>query len=197
MHLNKQLITKLIIGTKSKTRRKLLNGLGYNFKYVAPNINEEAVIDQANVSNQEKTLMIASAKALHIYKKEPNSTVICFDTSISLGNKMIFKSKTKNECLEVLRSLNGRSHNLYTACVIFKRGRKIWSFVDKAKITLKQNSDGAIKRYVAKNFKKIVNSVGCYNIESEGKEIISEIEGSFYSILGVPLVPLYKKLNKL
>ena len=104
------------------------------------------------------------------------SIIVCFDTTVHINNKTIFKSNTKKECLDTLDLLNGKKHILYTACVIMKNKKTLWSTVEKANITFKKNTKKKLKNYVNLHFNKIVNSVGCYNIESNGRQIIEKIQ---------------------
>ena len=195
MHFNQQVTNSLIIGTQSKTRRKLLTDAGLTFQYQSPNINEEEILLGNKIVQSQQALRLAGEKALHLSQIYKNSIIVCFDTTVHINNKTIFKSTTKEECLSVINLLNGKKHTLYTACVIIKNKKILWSTVDRANITFKNNTKKKLKDYVNVHFNKIVKSVGCYNIESHGKEIIEKIDGSYYAILGVPLVPLYRALR--
>ena len=197
MQFNKQFINSFLIGTQSKTRKKLFLEAGLKFKYQSPNIDEEVILKKHKILQHQQALFLAREKALHLSKINHNKRLICFDTTVHVKNKTIFKSTNKKECLNVLSALNSKEHTLYTACIIMQNRKILWSTTEKANIFFKNNSKKKLKEYVNSYFNKIVKSVGCYNIESHGKEIISKVEGSYYAILGVPLVPLYRKLIKL
>ena len=195
MNFNQQLTNSLIIGTQSKTRRKLFTDAGLIFQYQSPNINEEQILLGNKIISSQQALRLAKEKAIHLNYINKKSIIVCFDTTVHINNKTIFKSNTKKECLDTLNLLNGKKHILYTACVIMKNKKTLWSTVEKANITFKNNTKKKLKNYVNLHFNKIVNSVGCYNIESHGRQIIEKIDGSYYAILGVPLVPLYRALK--
>jgi septum formation protein len=195
MLFNQQVTNSLIIGTQSKTRRKLFTDAGLVFQYQSPNINEEEILLGNKIVQSQQALHLAREKALHLSQINKNSVIVCFDTTVHINNKTIFKSSTKKECLCILNLLNGKTHTLYTACVMIKNKKILWSTVERANITFKNNTKKKLKDYVNLHFNKIVKSVGCYNIESHGKEIIEKIDGSYYAILGVPLVPLYRILR--
>jgi septum formation protein len=197
MHFNQQLTNSLIIGTQSSTRRKLFKDAGLIFQYRSPNINEEEILLGNKIVQSQQALRLAREKALHLSQINKNSVIVCFDTTVHINNMTIFKSNTKKECFNTLNLLNGKKHTLYTACVIIKNKRMLWSTVDKANITFKNNPKKKLKDYVNLHFNKIVKSVGCYNIESHGRQIIEKIDGSYYAILGVPLVPLYRALRSI
>ena len=196
MQFNQQFINNLIIGTQSKTRKKLFKEAGLIFNYKSPNIDEQSILLNHKILQSKQALHLAKEKALHLSKKNKDSTVICFDTTIHVNNKTVFKASTRKECLDILRQLNAKKHVLYTACIIMKNKKTLWTIVEKANITFKNNSEKKMRNYVTSYFNKIVNSVGCYNIESHGKEVINKIEGSYFAILGVPLIPLYRELKK-
>ncbi|MDC0862007.1 Maf family protein [Alphaproteobacteria bacterium] len=196
MQFNQQLTNRLLIGTQSNTRRRLFKDAGLNFKYLSPNIDEKKILSKMQISQSKEALFLAKAKALSLSKLNRNKKIICFDTTVHIKNKTIFKSSTKKECMGVLLSLNGKTHTLYTACVIMENEKILWSIIEKASVTFNNNSKIALIKYVNKNFNKIVNSVGCYNIEAEGKALIKKIKGSYYAILGVPLISLFRKLKK-
>ena len=195
MHINQQDTNSLIIGTQSRTRKKLFTDAGLIFQYQSPNINEEEILLKNKIVQSQQALRLAKEKALHLSQINKNSIIVCFDTTVHINNKTIFKSNTKKECFNILNLLNGKKHTLYTACVIIKNKKILWSTVEKAKITFKNSSKKKLTDYVNLYFNKIVNSVGCYNVESHGKQIIEKIDGSYYAILGVPLVPLYRALR--
>jgi len=197
IHFNQQFTNSLIIGTKSSTRRKLFKDAGLIFQYRSPNINEEKILQGNKIVQSQQALRLAREKALHLSRINENSVIVCFDTTVHINKKTIFKSNTKKECFNILNLLNGKKHTLYTACVIIKNKRTLWSTVEKANITFKNNSKKKLKDYVNLHFNKIVNSVGCYNIESHGRQIIEKIDGSYYAILGVPLVSLYRVLRSI
>lgn len=194
MNFNQQLTNSLIIGTQSKTRRKLFVDAGLIFQYQSPNINEEQILLGNKIISSQQAFRLAKEKAIHLNYINKKSIIVCFDTTVHINNKTIFKSNTKKECLDTLDLLNGKKHILYTACVIMKNKKTLWSTVEKANITFKKNTKEKLEDYVNLHFNKIVNSVGCYNIESHGRQIIEKIDGSYYAILGVPLVPLYRAL---
>ena len=192
MQFNKQLISSLIVGTKSRTRRKVLEKNNIHLKYRTANIDEKKIIKGESVSLNQQSLYIATAKAKYLSMVYPNNNILCFDTTIHFGNKTIFKCTSEKECLSLLKRLNNKTHILNTSGVIMKKGKLMWKDTEKCKITLKNNSDYDLKKYINVNFKEIVNSVGCYNIESTGMEIIDKMEGSFYGVLGIPFSILRK-----
>ncbi len=196
MQFSQQFMNSLLIGTQSNTRRKLFKEANLNFKYISPKIDEKKILLNANVSQPKEALFLAKAKALSLSRLNKDKKIVCFDTTIHIKNRTIFKSSSKKECMSVLLSLNGKTHILYTACVIMENEKIVWSITEKALITFKKNSNTTLVKYVNKYFNKIVNSVGCYNIEAEGKMVINKIEGSYYAILGVPLIPLFRELKK-
>jgi len=195
MQFNQQHMNTLLIGTQSETRRKLFQYAGLNLEYISPNIDEKKILQGKKIIQSKQALFLAKAKSLHLCELHKNRKIICFDTTVHIRGKTIFKAATKKECMNVLLELNGKTHTLYTACIIMKNKKTIWNTTEKALITFKKNSKIELEKYIDAYFNKIVNSVGCYNIESEGKRVIEKIEGSYYAILGIPLIPLYRAMK--
>jgi septum formation protein len=155
MHFNQQVTNSLIIGTQSKTRRKLLTDAGLTFKYQSPNINEEEILLGSKIVQSKQALRLAREKALHLSQTHKNSIIVCFDTTVHINNKTIFKSTTKEECLSVINLLNGKKHTLYTACVIIKNKKILWSRVDRANITFNNNTNKKLNYYLYLYLNKI------------------------------------------
>ena len=130
MNFNQQFTNSLIIGTQSKTRRKLFTDAGLIFQYQSPNINEEQILLRNKIISSQQALRLAKEKAIHLNYINKKSIIVCFDTTVHINNKTIFKSNTKKECLDTLDLLNGKKHILYTACVIMKNKKTLWSTVE-------------------------------------------------------------------
>ena len=195
MQFNQQHMNTLLIGTQSETRRKLFQYAGLDLEYISPNIEEKKILQGKKITQSKQALFLAKAKSLHLCELHKNRNIICFDTTVHIGDKTIFKASTKKECMSVLLELNGKTHTLYTSCIMMKNKKTIWTTTEKALITFKKNSKIELEKYIDAYFNKIVKSVGCYNIESEGKKVIEKIDGSYYAILGVPLIPLYRTIK--
>ncbi len=192
---NPQSIKQVIIGTKSKSRRKLLKLMNLNFQYRSANINEKAVKNLKN--NRYDALKIAKAKAVHLSKKNKNKVIITFDTVILHMGKIIYKCNTKKCCNNTLKSFNNTSHNLYTGMVFMINNSLIGSSLTKTRIDFKKIKVKDINEYVEKNFKEISSAVGCYNIEGKGNSFFKNIENSYFNVIGVDIIKFLKILKNI
>ena len=192
---NSQFTRQVIIGTKSQSRKKLFKMMNLKFQYRSANINEKIVKNLKN--NKYDALKIAKAKATHLSKKNKNKIIITFDTTILHMGKTIYKCHTKKCCINTLKSFNNTSHNLYTGMVFMINNCLIKSYLTKTKIVFKQKKIIDINNYVEKNFKQILSSVGCYNIENKGKSFFKNIEKSYFNVIGIDIINFLKILKSI
>ena len=193
--ISPQLNKQVIIGTKSKSRRKVFKMINMKFEYRSPNINEKAVKNLKN--DRYDALKIAKAKASYLSKKYKNKIVVTFDTTILYKGKTIYKCDTKNCCKKTLNSFNNSSHNLYTGMVFMINNNLIRSSLTKTKIIFQKNRVKDINYYVEKNFKQISSAVGCYNIESKGNIFFKNIDISYFNVIGINIISFLRILRSI
>ena len=192
---NPQLTKQVIIGTKSKSRRKIFKQMNLRLQYRSADINEKKVKNLKN--DKYDALKIAKAKADYLSKKYRNKIIITFDTTILYKKKTIYKCDTVECCKKTLRSFNNRSHDLYTAMVFMVNNNLIKSSLTKTKIIFKNSRRDIINNYVRKNFKQISKAVGCYNVEGSGKIFFKNISGSYYNIIGINVINFLRTLKSI
>ena len=122
--------------------------------------------------------------------------VLGADTCLIFNNKLISKPKTKKKASALLKSLNGKTHKIYTSLFISKNGKRIWSYNDEAKLKIRKLSKKEILIYIKKLKLEKIKTSGLYQIEDIGITLFEKIEGSYFTILGLPLTPLLKFLKK-
>ena len=192
---NPQITKKVIIGTKSQSRRKIFKSMKLRFQYKSPNINEKKV---KNLNNDKyDALKIAKAKAIHLSKKYRNKIIVTFDTTILFKGKTIYKCGTAECCKSTLKAFNGKSHDLYTAMIFMINNNLIKSSLTKTRVTFKNTRVKDINNYVEKNFKYVSKAVGCYNIEGKGKIFFRDIYGSYFNIIGIDTITFLKTLKSI
>ena len=192
---NPQLTKQVIIGTKSKSRKKIFKQMNLRFQYRSADINEKKV---KNLNNDKyDALKIAKAKADHLSKKYRNKIIITFDTTILYKKRTIYKCDTPECCKNVLKSFNNKTHDLYTAMVFMVNNIIIKSSLTKTKVTFKNNRRSIINNYVKKNFKQISKAVGCYNVEGKGKIFFKNISGSYFNIIGINVINFLRTLKNI
>ena len=193
--INPHIAKRIIIGTKSASRRKLFNSLNLSFKFRSANIDERKVRNINN--NKYDALKIAEAKARHLSKKYKNKIIVSFDTTILFRKRTIYKCDSKKCCIQLLKNFSNKSHFLYTGMVFMINNKIIKKDLSETKINFNQNSHKSIQSYVNKNFSIIKSAVGCYNIEGPGKKFFENIDGSFYNIIGLDIIKLLRSLKSI
>ena len=140
--------------------------------------------------------VLARAKAEAVSGRSGSALVIGGDQVMAADGKIYGKPRSMEEARARLLELNGRSHHLHTAVVVATGGATIWAYTDVASLTMRKLSPAFIGRYLAAAGQGVLGSVGAYQIESLGIQLFDEIEGDFFSILGLPLLPLLEALRR-
>ena len=195
MILNKQ----FILASNSASRKMLLKNAGLNFFSEKPLCDEDYIKDQllkknTNIKNFPK--LLAKAKASSISKINRKHLVVGSDTIILFNNKLINKAKTIEEAKKKLLKLSGKKHQIISSASVYFNNKQIWSYQQTSTIYINTLSQKQINTYLKKTGKSILSSVGCYQIEKLGPQIIKSINGDFFNILGFPLFPFLIFLSK-
>ena len=194
-HINPQVISQTIIGTKSTSRKKIFKDLNLNFKYRSANIDEKKVDDLNN--KKTDALKIAKAKASYLSSKYKNKLIITFDTAINFKKKTIYKCDNINSCLRLLNQFSNDIHYIYTGMVFMMNNRIISSQLKETKIVFNKIDKTDLKNYLKKNYKTVTKAVGCYNIEGEGKFLFNQIYDSYFNIIGVDIIKFLTTIKSL
>ena len=148
------------------------------------------------ISPRKISLCLAINKASSISKKHYNSLVIGSDTTIDLNNKMIEKAKTISDAKKKLRRLAGKKHHIYSSAAAYFNNKLVWKTTQKTTVKLRKLNKEEINQYLKKTNKSVLNSVGCFQIEKDGPNIIENIKGDFFNVMGFPLFPFLNFLKK-
>lgn len=190
---------EIILSSSSKTRRKILKNIGIRFNYKPPCVNEEKIKEKLMLKQTKPKKIcqiLAKEKALSNTKKFPDYLSIGVDTCLIFKNKFISKPSTKKQAKKTLKIINGKYHILYSSVFIAKNGKKVWSFNDEARLKLYKLNNKEINLYIQKLSISNMKSSGLYQIEGMGISLFEKIEGSFFTILGIPLMPLLSFFKK-
>ena len=191
---------KYILASASKSRLKILNNCGFNFLQVRPTCNEEQIKKNINKKtkpvNIAKTLSFEKARSISKTKKFFNDFVIGCDTLIYLDKKIFDKAKNIKEAEMKLKKLSGKTHKIVSGITICREGKKIWQSSETTLVKIRKLKDAEIKKYLKKTGAQILNSVGCYQLEALGPNIIEGIRGDFFNVMGLPLFKLLKYISK-
>ncbi len=188
MFINK----KFILASNSSSRYKLLKNAGLNFEKTAPLCNEEKIKQELIKKNLKKTnlpKLLAKEKALSVSLKKPNDLIVGSDTIILFKNKIVNKAQNLNEAKTKLKKLSGNKHKIISSVSVCHMKKQIWSKQQTSTVTIKKLSETQINDYLNLAGKDILTSVGCYQAEKLGPQIIKSIKGDFFNVLGFPLFP--------
>ena len=193
-------MVELILASKSRVRKEILNKNNINCIVEPSNVNEDLV--KLSLLNEGATPEIisknlAELKANQVSQKKNENIVIGADSIIDLEGEIISKPLDRNEALKTLKKLNGKKHYLISSVCISKNGSMIWNYTDKAVLTMKKMSDEELKKYLEKISDESLFAYNVYQIEGEGRTLFSNIEGEEDTIMGLPVKKIKEYLNNL
>ena len=188
----------LILASKSKVRKEILDKNNINVKVQPSTVDEEPIkksLLKEKVSPENISKNLAEIKAIRVSQKNFNILVLGADSVIDLNGELISKPENREEAMNILKKLNGKKHTLVSSVCISKNGSMIWNYTDKATLTMKNFSDEDFKKYLSKISDDALYSYNVYQIEGEGKELFSNIEGDKNTIMGLPIKKIKEYLN--
>ena len=191
---------KIILASKSRVRKKILNKNGINCEVIPANIDEDQVknsLIKEKVSPKIISKNLAELKANKVSKKKNDYLVLGADSVIDLNGELISKPTNREEALDVLKKLNGQKHQLISSVCISKNGAMIWNSTDASTLTMKQLNSDEIKSYLEKIKDEELYAYGVYQIEANGRSLFSKIEGDEDTIMGLPVKQIKEYLSTL
>jgi septum formation protein len=191
---------KLILASASPFRKALLANAGLDFVSVKPELDEraaEAPLKESGATPEDVALVLATAKANEVSGRNPGASVIGSDQTLSLGDEIFHKPEDMEGARRHLLALSGRTHQLNSAVALVRDGAMLWSHVGVARLTMRRLEPAFIGRHLARVGDKALASVGAYQIEGEGIQLFEKIEGDYFTIVGLPLLPLLAALREL
>jgi septum formation protein len=194
------MIKKIILASKSKVRKKILDQNDINCEVVPSNINEDQVKESLLAEKATPTIIsknLAELKANKISQKNPDNLVLGADSVIDLEGELISKPTTREGALVILQKLNGQKHQLISSVCISKNGSMVWNHTDTSSLTMKELNLNQIKSYLSKIRDVELYAYGVYQIEADGKSLFSKIEGDDSSIMGLPIKQIKEYLVNL
>jgi septum formation protein len=191
---------KLILASNSASRKSLMQGAGLQFESTGADIDERGVEARlaANYAKPpEIAVELAKAKALWVSERNPDAYVIGSDQVLSLGDRLFHKPLSMGEAADHIRAMSGQTHHLNCGVAIAFRGVVIWSDVSIAAMTMRPISPAFLQTYLDLSGEDILQSVGAYQFEGPGIQLFEEIEGDYFTILGLPMLKLLAGLRQL
>lgn len=192
--------TDIILASNSPFRKRLLENAGLEFRTVSPEIDERAVettLEGSDVTPDDVALILGEAKAQDVSERNPDAWVIGSDQTLSLGGRIFHKPADMDDARRHLLALSGKTHQLNTAVVIARGGETVWRHVGIAHLTMRKLDPGFIGRHLAEVGDKALSSVGAYQIEGPGVQLFEKIDGDYFTIVGLPMLPLLASLREL
>lgn len=189
---------ELILASSSASRQMLMRNAGLSFSAIPADIDERALDEQLErdgASPEEVALELAKAKALAVSNLHPAALVLGCDQTMALGTRVYHKPKTMAEAEAHLLSLSGKVHRLNSAAVLTQGGEVLWQTVSSAELAVRILSAEFVSRHLQRVGDRALTSVGAYQLEGEGIQLFTSIEGDYFTILGLPLLPLLSKLR--
>lgn len=190
----------LILASTSKARAKLLEAAGLAFIVEPPGLDEsvmlQAISGERSLDPHDIAEVLARAKAEAVSDLASGAYVIGADQVLVLEDRILTKPDSMEAARRQLLDLRGKSHTLHTAVVVATNGESMWAETQIATLTMRKLSPEFIGRYLAAAGEEVLSSVGAYQLESLGIQLFEKIDGDYFSILGLPLLPLLDTLRR-
>ncbi len=192
------MVDKIVLASKSGVRKKILEDNKIICIVEPSNVDEESIKEsllKEKASPEIVSKNLAELKANKISQKITGKLVLGADSVIDLDGKIISKPANRDEALEILRDLNGKTHQLISSVCISQNGSMIWNYTDKASLTMKQMRDDELISYLAKISDEALYAYNVYQIEGKGRSLFSKIDGDEDTIMGLPVKKIKEYLN--
>lgn len=192
---------RLILASQSTARRAMLDAAGVPYEAMRAGVDEEsAKASLAALSPRDLADALAELKAVKLSGRHPEALVLGCDSVVALEDgTLLDKPESREQAADHLRMLSGKRHDLISAAVIAEGGSAVWRHVDRARMHVRTLSEDFITAYLDAEWPAISGCVGCYRIEGPGVQLFAGVEGSQFTILGLPLLPVldYLRTRKL
>ena len=192
------MIKSIILASRSKVRKKILEENNIKCEIIPSNIDEDSIKESLIKEKAIPEIIsknLAELKANKVSQKKNEELVLGADSVIDLNGEIVSKPSNKEEAFKILQKLNGKKHHLISSVCISKNGSMIWNYTDKAELTMKQMTTNELKLYLARIRDEELYTYNVYQIEGEGRSLFSKTEGDKDTIMGLPIKQIKKYLN--
>ena len=192
------MVKEIILASKSNVRKKILEVNNIKCKIEPSNVDEDSVKENLLKEKATPTIIsknLAELKANKISQKFIEEMVLGADSVIDLEGEIISKPNNRAEALEILKKMNGKTHQLISSVCISRGGSMIWNYTDKASLTMKNMTFLELENYLKKISDEDLYAYNVYQIEGEGRNLFSKIEGDEDTIMGLPVKKIKEYLN--
>ena len=194
------MLNKIILASKSKIRKKILDRNNIKSIVEPSNVDEDIIklsLLKEKASPEIISKNLAELKANKVSMIKNDEVVLGADSVIDLDGELISKPESREEAMKILLKLNGKSHLLISSVCISKNGSMIWNYTDRAKLTMKKFSDDELKNYLSKIPDEVLYAYNVYQIEGEGRNLFANIEGDEDTIMGLPVKRIKEYIGSL
>ena len=192
------MVKEIILASKSGVRKKILEENNIQFRVEPSNVDEDSVKESLLKEKATPTIIsknLAQLKANKISQKFTEEIVLGADSVIDLEGEIISKPNDRAEALEILKKMNGKTHQLISSVCVSRGGSMIWNYTDKASLTMKNMTFLELENYLKKISDEDLYAYNVYQIEGEGRNLFSEIEGDEETIMGLPVKKIKEYLK--
>jgi septum formation protein len=193
-------MVKIILASKSKVRKHILDNNNISTEVQNSNLDEDIVKESLIKEKASPELIsknLAELKANKVSQKNQGPLVIGADSVIDLEGKLISKPNDRREAFDILKKLNGKKHDLVSSVCISKNGTMVWNYSDKATLSMKEFSDEDLRKYLSKISDEALYAYNVYQIEGEGRNLFTSIEGDEDTIMGLPVKKIKEYISSL
>jgi septum formation protein len=196
----KSSLSQIILASTSRARREMLAAAGVPFTVEAADVDEPAIRKTLLAAESAATPpqladALARAKAEDVSQRHKGSLVIGGDQVLALGTELLTKAKDEATARATLKKLRGKTHELHSAVALAADGKVLWTHTGTARLKMRDFSDAFLEEYLTRAGDRIGQSVGAYELEGLGVQLFDKIEGDYFTILGLPLLPLLAELR--
>lgn len=191
---------RLILASASPSRARILRAAAVPFAVVPAQIDEDALKTDLLALDQEPAeiaLALAEAKAIHVSKIHPDAMVLGADQVLQFEDELISKCSDTEAARKLLVRLRGKRHQLISALVLAQSGKARWFYSETAALDMRAFSEDFLESYLVTEGDELLSGVGCYRLEGRGAQLFDSVEGDYFCILGLPLVPLLAELRRI
>ena len=191
-------MVEIILASKSKVRKEILDKNNIQSQVVSSGVDEDSIKEsllKENASPEIISKNLAELKANKVSQKNLHRLVLGADSVIDLEGELISKPVNRDEAINILKKLNGKEHNLISSVCISRNGLMIWNYTDKAILTMKNFTNNDLINYLSKISDDALYSYNVYQIEGEGRNLFSNIQGDEDTIMGLPIKKIKEYLN--
>ena len=194
------MLNKIILASKSKVRKDILDKNDIECVVEPSNVDEDPVKEKLLKERATSEIIsknLAELKANKVSMRKTDEIVLGADSVIDLDGELISKPESREEAMEILKKLNGKSHFLISSVCISKNGSMIWNYTDKATLIMKELSEDQLKKYLSKISDENLYSYNVYQIEGEGRNLFQEIIGDEDTVMGLPIKKIKQYLDNI